>query len=128
MANQVYQFTFTFGPSASLTTAFQTLGVTGWQPYQQPNYSRGRFERRAEQVQQSRWASWQLPRRQPQRQRLHQPRRAEGLGCAQRIASPGDRLSGALTGNRAGVFTLHERQQRRVLAQRLDDGGWRDDA
>jgi hypothetical protein len=42
MAYQVYQFTFTFSP-LSLTTAFQTSGVTAWTPYEQPNFTRGQL-------------------------------------------------------------------------------------
>jgi hypothetical protein len=40
MANQVYQFVFSFSP-LSLSTSFQTSGVTAWTPYQEPNYTRG---------------------------------------------------------------------------------------
>ena len=40
MANQCYQFVFSFSP-LSLSTSFQTSGVTAWTPYQEPNYTRG---------------------------------------------------------------------------------------
>jgi len=40
VANQYYQFAFTFSPQ-SLTTSFQTQGASSWTQYQEPNFSRG---------------------------------------------------------------------------------------
>lgn len=42
MANQYYQFGFTFG-SSILATSYQTQGAATWTPYQEPDYKNGQI-------------------------------------------------------------------------------------